>query len=358
MPFQFYCPQGHLLEGHESQMGQQSQCPMCGSVFMMPAPPGMQAPPGAGMPPGAMPGMASPGAWPGYGQPAAPGYGQQPPPGYGQPGAPMYGQPAAPGYGQQPGYAPGYPPGQFAPGQFPGYPTGYSVPGAFAPPGYGASEQSFVSSPSFLGAVPQPDAASIPTHTAPTFAAPGADQPAEEAAQGFPGIRTEPESAAAPGSAATSGPEQSPIQNTPAEKAEPRIVRIPCPQGHELQTPMDMVNQEVLCPICSTQFYLRYEDSLEYKQEQADLRRRKSEQLNQAALKWAIIAAVVVVVAILGMILFVVLRAPGEKDYRPPEQPTESSTKEPADRTTKDEAGPAATSESAEPDESMDSSAP
>jgi len=36
MPFQFYCPQGHLLEGHESQMGQQSQCPLCGSVFLIP----------------------------------------------------------------------------------------------------------------------------------------------------------------------------------------------------------------------------------------------------------------------------------------------------------------------------------
>ena len=36
MPFQFYCPQGHLLEGHESQMGQQSQCPLCGSMFLIP----------------------------------------------------------------------------------------------------------------------------------------------------------------------------------------------------------------------------------------------------------------------------------------------------------------------------------
>jgi hypothetical protein len=202
--------------------------------------------------------------------------------------------------------------------------------------------------------VPQPDVASVPTHTAPTFTAPTAPPP-EEPAQGFPGIRTEPESAA-PGSAATSGPAQSPIQTAPQEKAEPRIVRIPCPQGHELQTPMDMVNQEVLCPICSTQFYLRFEDSVEYKQEQADLRRRKAEQLNQAALKWAIIAAVVVVVAILGMIVFVVVRAPGEKDYRPAEQPAESSTKEPAGRATKsDEAEPPAANEAAAPDESMDS---
>ncbi|HEX4148736.1 MAG TPA: hypothetical protein VHY20_07105 [Pirellulales bacterium] len=46
MPFQFYCPQGHLLEGHESQMGQQSQCPLCGSVFLVPMLP-QSAPPAA-----------------------------------------------------------------------------------------------------------------------------------------------------------------------------------------------------------------------------------------------------------------------------------------------------------------------
>ena len=44
MPFQFYCPQGHLLEGHESQMGQQSQCPLCGMVFLIPTVPQQGAP--------------------------------------------------------------------------------------------------------------------------------------------------------------------------------------------------------------------------------------------------------------------------------------------------------------------------
>jgi hypothetical protein len=44
MPFQFYCPQGHLLEGHESQMGQQSQCPLCGMVFLIPMIPQPGAP--------------------------------------------------------------------------------------------------------------------------------------------------------------------------------------------------------------------------------------------------------------------------------------------------------------------------
>jgi len=83
MPFHFYCPQGHMLEGHESLVGQQSQCPICGSVFIMPYPPGMPAP-----------GMAPPGWPPGYGP--QPGYGQ-PPAGY-FPSPPTYQQPPNPGF--------------------------------------------------------------------------------------------------------------------------------------------------------------------------------------------------------------------------------------------------------------------
>ena len=46
MPFLFQCPTGHLLEADESQVGQQSQCPMCGQTFAIPAPSGVApAPP-------------------------------------------------------------------------------------------------------------------------------------------------------------------------------------------------------------------------------------------------------------------------------------------------------------------------
>ena len=47
MPFQFMCPQGHLLEGHESQMGQQVPCPLCGTLLIIPTigPPGAAAAP-------------------------------------------------------------------------------------------------------------------------------------------------------------------------------------------------------------------------------------------------------------------------------------------------------------------------
>lgn len=337
MPFQFYCPQGHLLEGHESQMGQQSQCPMCGSVFMMPFMPG--AAPG-----GAVPGPVAPGGWPPYNQPA-PGYPQQAP-GYG-PAAPAYGQqqvayaPPGTAYGQPqmpPGYGANYPGGQMPPNAYPGQAAGYAggLPGQM--PGFG-----------------QPQQEAFP------FAGPGgtAASPADAGMQhpggGFPHIQTEPQSesaaAAAPAREAPAPPPEAPKQPAPAEKQDPQNVRIPCPQGHELQTPMDMVGQEVLCPICGTQFHLRYEDSIEYKEEQAELRRRRAENLNQAALKWSIGSAVAIVLAIISMIVYhLIAREPQKEDYRVPEpEPAATVPATPSGTSDQKQTAPSQTAPAAEP---------
>jgi hypothetical protein len=40
MEFQFLCPQGHLLQGDDSQVGQQCKCPYCGTEFLVPPPSG------------------------------------------------------------------------------------------------------------------------------------------------------------------------------------------------------------------------------------------------------------------------------------------------------------------------------
>src|SRR5256885_376278 len=48
MSFQFTCPQGHLLEGDPAHAGMQSQCPMCGTMFIIPQPPAIA--PGEGFP--------------------------------------------------------------------------------------------------------------------------------------------------------------------------------------------------------------------------------------------------------------------------------------------------------------------
>ena len=176
MPFQFYCPQGHLLEGHESQMGQQSQCPLCGAIFL----------------------------------------------------------------------------------------------------------------------IPQPQAAAAPPPPAPP-----------------------PEPAPAPPPAASAPPPPS----APAAPPEPRIVRIPCPKGHLLETPSDMFGQQALCPYCNTQFELLYESSVEYQEDQVLAKQRREEEINQLWVKWTIRAAIFVCVMLLGMFLYATVIKSWL--YPPPGAPTE-----------------------------------
>lgn len=155
MPFQFQCPQGHLLEGEPSQAGQQCVCPMCGMLFLIP-------------------------------QPVV------------APEAPQY---------------------------------------AFNPAG--------------AGGPPQP-----------------------------------------------SGPAFDPNQ-----PQEPELLHIPCPNGHELETPVEMLDQEVLCPQCQVQFRLRKRDSVEFKKKKEEQDRLREIKLGNAWLNWAIAAAVLVGIGLVGLII-------------------------------------------------------
>jgi hypothetical protein len=67
-----------------------------------------------------------------------------------------------------------------------------------------------------------------------------------------------------------------------------------------------MLDQEALCPFCQVQFRLRLEDSVEYREEKAKERARREMRAGQLWLRWAIVAAVVVV---LGLILLIVFSA-------------------------------------------------
>jgi DNA-directed RNA polymerase subunit RPC12/RpoP len=86
---------------------------------------------------------------------------------------------------------------------------------------------------------------------------------------------------------------------------EPRLLHIPCPNGHELETPEDMLGQEVLCPHCGAQFVLREQDSLEAQRlREIELDRRLREQSN-AWFNWAIVISVLVGLALVGLVLYV-----------------------------------------------------
>lgn len=174
MTFQFQCPGGHLLEGEESQAGQQCQCPICQTLFIIPAP------------------IAN-----------------------------------APPTGQMPG----------------------------------------VHSPQQTSPFPQ----SSPR--------PG----------GFPGIKTDGKRPA--------------VKAPDFGTSEPEVLHIPCPECKEiLESPIEMLEQDVICPHCQTQFQLRRRDSVEYKRKKQQELEARERRAGKAWLNWAI---VIVVLVLLGLALLI-----------------------------------------------------
>jgi len=183
MAFQFRCPQGHLLQGEDSQIGQQSECPFCHTQFLVPAPPG----------------------------------GQQ-----------------GPAHQQPPEQLDDELPTEWQPGLSVGESIGRSL-GEDAPQISGNLFQ----------------------------------QPAAE---------------------------------------QRDIFHIPCPKGHVLETPRDMLGQYAQCPYCRAEFKLRLQDSREYQAEIEKKQERREEKLGKLWMNWAIAAALVVVFAVIIMVAVAVSR--------------------------------------------------
>ena len=191
MAFQFRCPNGHLLQGEESQVGQQCQCPYCSSQFLVPAPPGAPQP--------------APAA-------AAAETGPEPP---------VYEEPA------------------------------------------------------------EPPADELPTEW----------QPGLSVGESIAGAGVEPTIA------------ENPFERPSAE--EQSLIHIPCPEGHVLETPREMLGQYAMCPYCQAEFQLRFTDSQEYQREEAQKQQRREQKVGKAWMNWAIAAAVVVLFAVVIMVAVV-----------------------------------------------------
>lgn len=197
MPFEFNCPQGHLLSAEPNQVGQMVQCPLCQSQFAIPAP--AVAPPAAKPPPAAAPPPAPP----------------TPPP----------------------------PPAASPPLQNIG-------PGA-TDAGLGIGDD--------VGFDPL---AGIDAGNE------GAD---DDSGGGFGDVD---------------------------------VYSIPCPNGHVLETPAEMLGQHAMCPHCEAQFELREKDSLEYKE-----RRRREIERQDAIVgeKWLKRAIWIAVAVGLGLMILVII---------------------------------------------------
>ena len=96
-------------------------------------------------------------------------------------------------------------------------------------------------------------------------------------------------------------------EETPAPPDEPELLHIPCPTGHELETPLDMLEQEVLCPQCNVQFRLRKKDSVEFKRKKEETERLKEIKAGNFWLNMAIVAAVLVGLLVVGLIAMTML---------------------------------------------------
>ncbi len=275
MSFNFLCPQGHWLSGDESQMGQQLQCPVCGSLFIVPV---VQP----SIPMGWLPGQ-----FPQQPQAAVPYW----PPGGLQgtvPGPDTTG--AASGV---PGHVPSWPPAA-QPGQLP-----------FVPATAPAGGEPLTEAP-VIRTSPEP----VSPATSLTFAAPAAEVAgtveAGSAAHTSLAAHAGPDAHVGAGTAGAAGSQPAQPEGTAAQapaKKEPRILHIPCPKGHELPTPEEMLDQEALCPYCRTQFRLLYKNSVEYKQEKARAEQERQARINRLAVKLSVWGAVLVLLFVIVLVV-------------------------------------------------------
>lgn len=110
----------------------------------------------------------------------------------------------------------------------------------------------------------------------------------------------------APAPAARVAP--APVPTAPPAAKQRSSYRIPCPRGHVLKAPANMLGQQVFCPQCNEVFVLRETDSLEHRKQQEILDREREIAQAKLWLKRAIMAAVFVVLSFVVMIAIQFMR--------------------------------------------------
>lgn len=86
------------------------------------------------------------------------------------------------------------------------------------------------------------------------------------------------------------------------EPASP-LLHIPCPKGHELEVPPEMLNQDVMCPHCGEQFRLKERDSVEFKRKQQEEEEKRIAKSGKLWFNWAVTIAVLIVIFLVVLIV-------------------------------------------------------
>jgi DNA-directed RNA polymerase subunit M/transcription elongation factor TFIIS len=141
------------------------------------------------------------------------------------------------------------------------------------------------------------------------FIVPAPVAPAAPAVSTAPQVDAEPPASPQPpttfpGIQATGAPPAAPADVPAAPPTrEPELLHIPCPECKEvLETPVEMLDQDVMCPHCQAQFRLRRRDSQEYKRKRKQQQELKERKASRAWFNWAIVAVVLVVMFLLFLI--------------------------------------------------------
>lgn len=192
----------------------------------------------------------------------------------------------------------------------PSPPGGYPAP---AQPQYQAPghQQPSYQQPSYQQPhYPQPGYQHVGHPPATAWHGPAAPSPAvmEQAAEPTASqVEPEPAGDEFPGLRFGAGGRRGSVEEAPdigGSKDDPeRILHIPCPNGHELETPQSMVGSDAMCPHCEATFRLKYENSVEGKAERKRQQELKEEKWGRSALRWAIILGSLVLVGLLGLII-------------------------------------------------------
>jgi hypothetical protein len=85
---------------------------------------------------------------------------------------------------------------------------------------------------------------------------------------------------------------------------EESLLHIPCPNGHELDVPLDMLGGWAMCPHCRAEFRLSRKKSLEYLREQELIDRQRAEFWFRLAIIVGVVVGLMVLVMIIATVAF------------------------------------------------------
>ena len=81
-----------------------------------------------------------------------------------------------------------------------------------------------------------------------------------------------------------------------------KMVHIPCPAGHILETPQDTMGQTVMCPHCGEMFSLQMKNSLEFKRDTQRIDEKRVRRTGELWMRWTIATAILIVVGLIVLI--------------------------------------------------------